>query len=467
MTASSVSRLDVLLAELFGRIDYERRSPRPEALRLEPMRALLKRLENPHLNAPVLHVAGTKGKGSVSALMGAMLAAQGLRTGVYSSPHLERLNERFSINGSSAGDDDLAQALEIVLFHARRADAEARASGMPPLTFFEITTAVAFLHFARQNANFIVLETGLGGRLDSTNVCEPVLSVITSISLDHTRTLGDTLGKIATEKAGIIKPGRPVISGVRQSEPAEVIQQRARECQSPLLQIGQDFDWSANPDGTFQVEGTIDQQYFKWSSLKVTLPGEHQKHNAALAVAAMELLRHSGWKIDDASVRAGLLAVDLPGRFERMSERPLVILDVAHNPASIDAFCQTFDEQWSRREHGSNGRRTLIVSISRDKDAESMVPRLCQSFDRIIVTRYQSNPRARDVESLAAMFAATAEQWHPAVEVQVAGDPVVAWQNAVQSSRPQDAIAITGSTFLVGELRPRIAQSASPTAGMP
>lgn len=455
------------MSELFARIDYERRAPRPETLRLEPMRALLSRLGNPHQNAPVLHVAGTKGKGSVAAMLGAVLAAQGMRTGVYSSPHLERLNERFSINGHPVGDDELAQSLEIVLSHARLADAAAQTSGLPPLTFFEITTAVAFLHFARQNANVTVLETGLGGRLDSTNVCDPVLSIITSISLDHTRTLGETLEKIAFEKAGIIKPGRPVISGVREPESVGVIRRKAKECRSSLIQIDEDFDWSTSPDGTIRVAGRVGQRDFVWHSLEIGLQGQHQKHNAALAVAATEMLRHLGWSIDDASVLSGLANVRLAGRFEQVCDRPLVVLDVAHNPASIDAFCQTFDDQWNRRERASTGCRTLVVSISRDKDAEPMVRRLSQSFDRIIVTQFHSNPRARDAKSLAVMFSKSVTQLQRAVDVRIEADPVAAWQTAIQGSRPTDAIAVTGSTFLVGELRAPVKESVGRIASKP
>ena len=255
----------------------------------------MNRLGDPHFDYPVIHVAGTKGKGSVSAMLGGMLTAAGIPNGVYSSPHLERINQRIRINGQEISDFSLNQTLAKLMPVIDEFDTHAQQAGLKRLTFFEVITATACQAFADQELEAVVLEVGMGGRLDSTNVCRPSVSVITSISLDHTRQLGSTVDKIAFEKAGIIKPGIPVVSGVNKPQAAAVIRDVAQRNGSRLYEIGTDFEYLVDylAGGFSYSSATMDLP-----GLKLGMVGEHQMLNASVAIAVAEVLIRDGWKLN-------------------------------------------------------------------------------------------------------------------------------------------------------------------------
>lgn len=440
---------------LLGRINYERSSGVPYAerqLKLDRMRQLVTALGSPDAAAPIIHIAGTKGKGSTAAMLAAMLTAAGYKTGAYSSPHLERLEERFAIDGQPIDTGQLAKVVEcvrpVVEELDQRVDEYAHDVHDGSLTFFDIATAIALVHFAQQECGAVVLEVGLGGRLDSTNVCLPAVSVITSISLDHTRQLGDTLAEIAGEKAGIIKPGVPVVSGVVEREPREVIAGIARQRSCRLLQRGRDFDfrYASNSVGRSRLDYT--SEAWQLSAVETALVGQHQAANAAVALAVVEQLNQQGWDIDESACREGLLNVRLPGRFEVVPGEPKVVLDTAHNAASAAALAATLAAH-------SEPPRTLIVACSTDKDTRAIARALAPAFDHILVTEYLDNPRATVRAELNETFQAVLTG-RESVALEVANTPAQAWQRALQVTAREGTVCVAGSFYLTAELRPLV-----------
>jgi dihydrofolate synthase/folylpolyglutamate synthase len=456
-------RLDTLLTWLYQRINYEHQSPNtPDDLRLQTMRLLMKRLGNPELHYPVIHVAGTKGKGSVSCMIGQILSATGRRVGVYTSPHLESINQRISINGRSISDSELAQTLSQLEPIARQIDADAAGNGaIRPLTFFELITATGFLYFAIQRVDVVVLEVGMGGRLDSTNVCQPVVSVITNISFDHTFQLGNTLAKIAFEKAGIIKPTVPVISGATDEEPAAMIELVAKERAARLYVLDRDFGTCQLFNGKFDWNSFDKNEPIKLQNLQVGMLGLHQHRNAALALAVCQELNRQSWNISESHVRSGLANATLPGRTEMVSHCPVVMLDIAHNPASIQALLETLLQL---TEWNNSCPKILVLAISKDKDVSSMISTLVPHFDKIIFTTFECNPRSRSPEELLAIASeivtrnsnlefATCEK-SPHLHIQPTS--YEAWELACQLAGSEGFICVTGSAFLVADLRPKL-----------
>lgn len=465
-TLNSTDR-DAALEFLLGRIDYERTSSVPYGnsdFRLDRMRELLARLGSPEAGLKIVHVAGTKGKGSTAAMIAAMLSAAGYRTGLYSSPHLERVEERLMIDGQICSEAEFAECLARVRPTVEALDHEAvrrpdgRAGGP---TYFEVLTAMALVHFAARQADAVVLEVGMGGRLDSTNVCHPLVSVITSISFDHTKQLGNTLAQIAREKAGIIKPGTPVISGVIVPEPRDVIRAVAREQGCRLIELGREFDFTYHAPSHLETAaeaGSVDFHYHaedverRWQNLELKLIGRHQGANAAVALAALVELERQGWRLDEAALRRGLAQLQWPARIEVLSRRPTVVLDGAHNLASTEALARVLAECFVAR------RRILVFATTKEKDVRGMLAQLLPHFDRVIFTRYQNNPRSVAPEELAAMAAELSA--HAPL---VCADPASAWREAARLAEPDDMIAVTGSFFIAAEMRAviRAAEAAS------
>ena len=481
--------MDYFQAKLFQRINYERQTVSGvQHFKLANLIQLLQRLGDPHRKYPVIHVAGTKGKGSTSTMLASILAAAGLKTGLYTSPHLESVHQRISIDGSIISNTQLEDVLSKMDSHIEEVDRctrtdtssskinsttstavlpSAEAGPGKLLTFFEVITAAAMFHFANEECDVVVLEVGMGGRLDSTNVCHPDVCVITNISLDHTRQLGSTVEKIAFEKAGIIKPGIPVICGAHQAEVIEVIAGVAYKNQAPLRLLGREFQIDLESDGNFRwfPLSTESDEDGNWSrvkgvdQLRVPLLGRHQRANAALAIAAARQFEQSQSKLllTDEVLRAGLASAKIPGRTELAGESPTIVLDIAHNEASIHAMIDSLREDlpgWS-----SFAQKTLVFASSKDKDVHAMLKILLPCFDRIVITEFTLNPRCMDSQAVVEIAEELLERMEATTELTRHVAPDDAWHWVKQSSNDHDLICVAGSAFLIAELRPLVVGS--------
>lgn len=418
--------------------DYEKRRLErysPETLDLSRVERLLDMVGNPHRLYPSVHIAGTKGKGSTSAMIESVLRAAGYRTGLYTSPHLHTFRERIRIGA------DLISRQDVVTLAEEFRPLIAR---IPGITTFEAITAIAFTYFARQKIDVLVAEVGLGGRLDATNVIRPEVAVITSLSLDHTQLLGNTLPEIAAEKAGIIKHAIPVVTAPQRPEALAVIEETARARQAPLTVVGRDWVWEPGPfdlKGQFFTvrrigEGRNDLAGEYWLSLL----GRHQLENGATALAALQILLERGFRLSRAVAQEGLRIVKWPGRLEVLNTDPLVVVDCAHNPYSTEVLQETLREWFPGR------RWVLIFGASADKDIPGMLRALLPIADYLIVTRSE-HPRSATPVELADMAASVGGGAEIAVNIRRA------FQRALTLLRPDTGILVTGSIFLVAEAR--------------
>lgn len=435
---------DESLQFMTQRINYEQTRSIPYGpgqLKLSRMRRLLNELKDPQNHLNIVHIAGSKGKGSTATMLAMAGTQAGYRTGLYTSPHLERIEERFAIDGLICTGEQFAELMQQVIPAVQRMDAE----GIGP-TYFDICTALAFLWFAQQKVDLAVIEVGMGGRLDSTNVCEPRLTIITSISLDHTQQLGTTLPAIAQEKAGIIKPGVPIISGVEDSAASAVVAKRASELGSPRRQRGEDFSWNQSPaDGRLSVTLRKPEQVRMWENVCLGMPGSHQAANAALVLVACDELESAGFMIPDSAARAAIRQTRCPARIEELSHEPRLILDAAHNVASIEALLEVL------RTYPIDGTKWLLFAAAQGKDIHGMLSRLARFFDRIVLTEFQSNPRRvplRNLDQIMRSLSLDNTRWE-CIE-----QPIEAWPWISAQAQRQDLICITGSFFLAAELRP-------------
>lgn len=461
MTASppavvSLSRREAALRFLYQRIDYERTVSMPYhqgKLKLARMRELLRRLGDPQESLPIVHVAGTKGKGSTAAMVAAVLTAAGYRTGLFTSPHLVGMEERLAIDGSPCPPDEFVQLVEELAPVVNQMDAEAERSYPTDFgpTFFEVVTAMGFLRFAQRGVQVAVVEVGLGGRLDSTNVCRPRVSVITSISLDHTKQLGKTEEAIAWEKAGIIKRGVPVVSGVTHPGAREVIRAACRRKRSRLVEVEREFHFDYRPPRGLErapAWGEVDFEYDgpggarSYQRVRLGLVGRHQGANAAVALATLAQLQAAGWDIPESAIRIGLESLVWPARVEVLARHPVVIIDAAHNVASVEALLRTLEESFSVR------KRILIFATTQEKDVAEMLRRLLPAFDHVLLTQYLDNPRAVPLAELCATARAVSGRDWPAF-----GRPAEAWQAARSLASAEDLICVTGSFFIAAQVR--------------
>ncbi|WP_152051401.1 bifunctional folylpolyglutamate synthase/dihydrofolate synthase [Tautonia marina] len=436
---------------LYARLDYERVGMPASAssieLRLARMRRLLRQLGDPQHHLRIVHVAGTKGKGSTSTMIASALSAGGIKTGLFTSPHLHRLEERFVIDGAMMDPSELIDLYESVLPSVETVERQWPAP--VGLTFFEVTTAMGLLHFARSGCRAVALEVGMGGRLDSTNVVRPAVSVITSISLDHVRQLGPTLGHIAAEKGGILKRGTPAVIGVAEPEPRDVIHAIARARRCPIRQIGVDFECSYEPPTPPLARpdhGRVAVRTWRrdWGSLACPLPGEHQARNLAVALAALDALGESNPELDvsaEAVVR-GMAGLQWPARVEVVGEAPWLVIDGAHNVASAEALAETLQSCFPKVP------RTLVFGTSREKDLPGQLRALLPLFEAVVATRFVENPRAVDPETVAEAVVQLGGP--PCV---IAADPTLALSEARRITPASGLICVTGSLFLAAEAR--------------
>jgi len=450
---------------LLGRINYERVASLPYGqrhMKLDRMRQLLTRLGNPDAGMPIVHVAGTKGKGSTSTMLAGILHAAGYDAGLFSSPHLETIEERFAVNGRPCKGRELVALVEQLRPIVEEMDREAQVAGesCSGLTFFELTTAIALMHFKERDVDMAILEVGLGGRLDSTNVCLPIITVITSISLDHTKQLGSTLEQIAAEKAGIIKPGVPLLCGPLEAGPRAVISEIARERGCRMIEAGHDFQYEYRPPelgqgrqslGRMNFVGEFGHEELRLDNIRLRLLGEHQAANAALAIAAAAKLRQQGWLLSSDSMRETFSKLNLPGRIELVRRDPAVLVDVAHNVASAEALARVLQSSFAGSE------RVLLLAASRDKDVRGIVRVLVPHFQRFVLTEYQDNPRAMPVAELRGLV--REELTALGRDDQGVADrfqPIEALHLAHEWTGPDELLCITGSFFIVAELRSQV-----------
>ena len=411
---------------------------------LERMALLLQRFNDPHLTTPTIHVAGTKGKGSVAAMMASVLTAGGYRTGLYTSPHLHTVRERIRVNGTPVDEAEFARLVDRSWPAVRDVSAT---GGYAGVSTFEMMTLMAFLHFREVDADVQVVEVGLGGRLDSTNLVQPMVSVITPISLDHTATLGNTVAEIAAEKAGIVKPGVPVVVSPQPtgSEPAlSVIRGTAKRLGAEIVEVEREAAWT--PISADRKSQRVILQ-IHGSSLDLTLPllGEHQIENAATAVLALKTSCDGRYMPDDENLAAGLAAVDWPGRIEYLAvgepvDGRVVVVDGAHNSDSIDRLVASVPEL-------RHGRTILVFGAVMGHSASDMFERLSALAPKVIVVRSR-HPKAAECANLSALAKA-----HNLTVLAECEQVSAGMKKALEVASPNNTIVATGSISVAAEAR--------------
>lgn len=427
------------IEELWRRSSYERgliSDPFGDADRaergLERMRTLLRELGNPHRRVPSVHVAGSKGKGSTANFVATVASVSGYRTGLYTSPHAHRFPERIAIDGQPLSDQTFARAAQECAAAAQRIESKHPEFGA--VSTFELVTAMGFLAFYQANCSLAVVEVGLGGRYDSTNVLLPISSVITRIDYEHTAVLGPTLRDIAYQKAGILRTGIPCLSSPQSPEAAAEIARVANEVGAPLLVGRRDWNWTGDWR-SFSATGP----WGDWDGLALRLPGPHQVENACTALAALDFVNRANLPISEESVRNGLLAAYWPARFERVTVRgrPLVF-DAAHTRAAAEMLVATW------REEMSEPTATVIVGMGSDKDAAAFIEALRPIVGRLIATRATS-PRAATPDNIAQIATVLGIDAETRPSVAAALDSAFA-----AGSGP---VLITGSLFVAAEAK--------------
>lgn len=405
---------------------------------LQNITTLSAALGNPHRAIPCAQIAGTNGKGSTSAMLESILRAAGLRTGLYTSPHLERVNERIRIDGEDVSDVDFAAAWTRVHSAIESLMASGALAAHP--TYFECVTGMAFLVFAEKKLDFAVYEVGLGGRLDSTNIVTPEVAVITSIDFDHESFLGHTIQQIAAEKAGIIKTGVNVVGAAERPEARTVIAERCREVGAQLAEIDTLYrvKFTHSVDGCYPALATARRGSGPTLSLDPSLPGRFQVRNALAAATAARILNEKGFAISDEAIERGIRDVRWPGRLEKLSDNPTVYLDGTHNPAGARELAKFWQENFAGR------RIFLVYGTVRDKAVDEIAGLLFPRAESVVLTAPRQ-PRAISAEVLAEMTA------HLAVSAIVEPDPQLALERVIEMASPEDAIFATGSLYLVGE----------------
>jgi len=430
-------------------------------LGLERVADLLTRLDEPQNSFTPVLVGGTNGKGSTTAILSTILRQSGYRVGTYTSPHLTNITERIAFNGKPIPEDALFRIVERI----RSVSEEMEKEGLSPPTFFETMTAAAFIYFKEKECDFAVLEVGMGGRLDATNVTNPPVSIITNISLEHTKILGDTKVKIAGEKAGIIKRNGLLITATRDEDVFDVFERTCRECGSRIARIGRDIKYEKKTNTNEKIADDFYSQCFdmtsesenrekiSFSDLRLRLLGDHQLDNASCAIAAaLELERLGFKKISDSSIRQGLENVVWPGRFEIVQRDPLVILDSAKDleamkalRANIEMYSQSIRAQNSIG--GGNRKLVLVVSISSDKNYQGMLDTIIPLADEVIASAHAVRNRSLEPGIIAERCIALSKKYL------IIRDVKIATEKALAMAGKDGIVLVTGSVFTVGEAR--------------
>lgn len=407
---------------------------------LQNITTLSAALGNPHRAIPCVHIAGTNGKGSTAATLESILRAAGLRTGLYTSPHLERVNERIRVNGEDVSDEDFARAWTLVHSAIESLMAASALAAHP--TYFECVTAMAFWIFAEKKLDFAIYEVGLGGRLDSTNIVVPDVAVITSIDFDHESMLGHTIQEIAAEKAGIIKAGVSVVSAAERPKARAVIAERCRELGVELAEIDALYRLKCthSVDGRYPTIAVPRGRGGPNLRVEPGLPGRFQIRNALAAATAARILRERDLAVTEEAIEQGIRNVHWPGRLEKLSDYPVIYLDGTHNPAGARELVKFWQENFA-------GRRILLVyGTVRDKAVDEIAGLLFPRAESVILTAPRQ-PRAISADVLAEMTS------HLAVKSVIEPDPQLALERAIETASPEDAVFATGSLYLVGEWR--------------
>jgi dihydrofolate synthase/folylpolyglutamate synthase len=439
---------DEAIKYLYARTDYEqerRLRYNIDTFDLNRMERLLSLVGNPHNKVDTVHIAGTKGKGSTATMLAKMLEANGYKVGLYTSPHVVDLHERIRVNSDMISKSAMLGLLNRVYKPVEKLSKD----GTP--TFFEVMTAIAFMHFVDVKADVAVIETGLGGRLDSTNVIKPKVVGITSLSIDHQRQLGSTIEEIAKEKAGIFKPGVPIITVQQDPNALRVLKARAAAVKAPLSVTGVDIDFShrfeTSPEHGPHNRVCLTTPTSKFEHLRVPLHGIHQAINCGLALAMLDKLKNLGYAIDNEKTARGLSQVKLPGRMEMICEDPRILIDAAHNAASIRALMHAIGQSIPYDS------MIVIFGCNEDKDVEGMLQELQFGADKVIFTRSNS-PKAMSPDELAEQYTAiSGKMCQSALSL---GEALRLARNAVGK---EDLICITGSFYLIGEAKARFQAS--------
>lgn len=420
---------------IYSFIDYERQGPRARhTWDLRRVNALLARLGNPHLKASTVHIAGSKGKGSTAAMTSSVLTTAGYKTGLFTSPHLHLYNERIRIDGNYITNDEIVALMVRVKPAVEGINNEIK-SVDERLTTFEVTTALGFSYFAEQAVDFQVIEVGLGGRLDATNVVQPEVAAITSISYEHMDLLGNTLTAIAGEKAGIIKPGGTVVVAPQVEEADKTITAVAQRQQARLIKVGRDIKFRSLGFDDYQQSLLVQGRLGEYK-LSIPLLGSYQLDNAATAIGILEVLVEKGYRIPEDKVAAGMAKVSWEGRLQVLNRQPLVVVDGAHNQDSVHKLVESL-KQYFKFE-----RMVLIIGMSSDKDIAGIVAELAPFFKQVIATR-SVHPRSMLTVPIVAEFKKYG------IEAQPTDDISNALPMALRLAGEKDLVCVTGSLFVV------------------
>jgi len=437
---------DAAIKYLFEKTDYEKQQKlryNVTTFDLTRMESLLKSLGNPHKKTPAVHIAGTKGKGSTAAMLAKMMEANDYKVGLYTSPHVTTLHERIAVNSEMVTEKEM-----LALINRAHATIEKLNKKNDAPTFFEIMTALAFMHFTDKEVDVAIIETGLGGRLDSTNVIDPAVVGITSISIDHQNLLGNTLDCITKEKAGVIKKGVPVITVPQEPTAMRILKKHASALDAPMKVTGRDIDFSSRFESSREygphTRICLTTANSNFEHLRVPLPGEHQAVNCGLALAMLDQLKDQGYDIDDEKAVDGLGQVSLKGRMEIISDDPRVIVDAAHNASSMRALIHAIGQ------HVPYDSMIIIFGCNSDKDVRGMLQELQFGADKVIFTRSNS-PKAVFPQDLADMYTEICGKM-----CQTAMTLREAMRIAKSAVSREDLICISGSFYLVGQAKDQL-----------